>query len=115
MNIFKRSKPSVTRPRSEVVKTSYSSNHVDLPSDFLVAIPADAEPITVKRVDFASSPLPEYTPYYATVLENVLSASECADLLKLAEQSSPTGWAPALLNVGSGYELLATDVRHCDR
>jgi hypothetical protein len=98
------------------MRTSYTSNQVQIPSDFLKVVPTDAKPITVERVDFAASTLPEYAPYYATVLENVLSASECEELLRLAVLSSPTGgWAPALLNVGIGYEILETNVRHCDR
>jgi hypothetical protein len=102
-----------TRPR--VIRTSYSSNPVEIPSDFL-RVRTDVEPIQVERVNFAISTLPEYAPYYATVLDNVLSASECAELLRLAVLSSPTGgWAPALLNVGVGVEILETDVRHCDR
>lgn len=102
--------------RNEVVKTSYSSNPVQIPPDFLKVIRTDAEPITVERVDFATSTLPEYAPYYATVLDNVLSPSECAELLQFAVLSSPTGdWAPALVNAGIGYEIMRTDVRHCDR
>jgi hypothetical protein len=101
---------------NQIVKTSYSSNPVQIPPDFLKVIPTDAEPITVERVNFATSTLPEYAPYYATVLDNVLSPSECAELLQLAVLSSPTGdWAPALVNAGIGYEIMRTDVRHCDR
>lgn len=103
-------------PRPQVTKTTYESNTVPIPASFLTTTPSDAHPITVSRIDFANTTLPEYTPYYATVLDNVLSATECADLLRLAEKSSPTGeWQPALLNAGAGYEVLMTDVRHCDR
>ena len=102
------------RPR--IMQTSYSSNPVQIPANFLKTISTDAEPITIQRVNFATSSLPEYAPYYATVLDNVLSASECTELLRLAVLSSPTGdWAPALLNVGVGFEILETEVRHCDR
>jgi len=98
-----------------IMKTSYSSNPVQIPSNFLKAHTA-AESIQVERVDFATSTLPEYASCYATVLDNVLSAAECAELLRLAVLSSPTGsWAPALLNVGVGVEMLETEVRHCDR
>lgn len=99
-----------------VVKTSYTSEPVEIPSEFLKATPPDARPITAERVDFAASAVPEYAPYYATVLDNVLSPSECVELHRLAELSSPTGdWAPAMVNAGAGYEILATDVRRCDR
>jgi len=102
--------------RSRIMQTSYTSNPVQIPPNFLKEIPKDTNPITIERVNFAESALPEYAPYYATVLDNVLSASECAELLRLAALSSPTGdWAPALLNVGVGVEILETEVRHCDR
>lgn len=100
----------------QIVKTNYTSKPVDIPADFLKATPLDAVPITVERIDFAASSLPEYAPYYATVLDNVLSASECAQLLRLAEQSSPTGkWGKAMLNAGIGREILAPEVRLCER
>ncbi|KAF7973625.1 hypothetical protein HWV62_14810 [Athelia sp. TMB] len=100
----------------QIVKTTYTSKEVAIPHDFLTTTRSDAEPTTVQRIDFKSSPIPEYDGCYATVLENVLSPSECAQLLRLAEASSPTGgWAPALLNVGPGYEMLAKDVRFHDR
>ncbi|KAF7976130.1 hypothetical protein HWV62_7421 [Athelia sp. TMB] len=121
-SFFKRSKQGTNRngivPRTPpaVVKTSYTSNEVAIPDDFLICAPSDAAPITAHRIDFAESPLPEYQAYYATILENVLSPSECAQLLRLAEASSPTGgWSPAMLNVGAGYEVLAADVRFHDR
>lgn len=90
---------------------------MDLPADFLQASPgAGALPITVQRVDFSATALPEYKNCYATVLDNVLSAEECAALLGMAEASAPTGgWAPALVNAGSGYEVMVTDYRKCDR
>jgi hypothetical protein len=102
--------------RNRSVKTSYSSNPIQIPRDFLKVIRTDAEPIMVNRVNFATTTLPEYAPYYATVLDNVLSPSECAELLHLALLSSPTGdWAPALVNSGAGYEIMKPNVRRCDR
>jgi hypothetical protein len=98
------------------MKTSYTCKPVEFPPDFLKITPPDAQPIVVERVNFAASAVPEYAPYYATVLDNVLSASECAELLRLAMLSAPSGdWEPAMVNAGAGYEILATDVRHCDR
>ena len=97
-------------------KTSYTSKAVEIPPEFLRIQPADIQPITVQRVKFAETPLPEYERCYATVIDNVLSASECDQLLRLAEMSSPTGgWAPAMVNAGMGYEVLVTEIRHCDR
>lgn len=106
----KRTKPST------IEQTSYTSNPVDVSKKFLRFQPHDAHPITVQRIDFAESPLPEYEPYYATVLDNVLSASECQQMLAYAEASSTTGgWAPAKLNAGNGFEYISTDIRHSDR
>jgi hypothetical protein len=103
-------------PTMRVIETNYTSKPVDIATDFLKATPPDALPITVERIDFSASPLPEYAPYYAAVLDNVLSASECAQLLRLAEQSSPTGqWDNAMLNMGPGREILAPEVRLCGR
>ncbi|KAI1370496.1 hypothetical protein F4677DRAFT_350626 [Hypoxylon crocopeplum] len=106
------------------VKTSYASKDVAIPDDFLRSEPADAEPITFKQIDFAASPLPEYKGLYAVVLDHVLSASECATLVQLAEASvvdenrnghDGTAWAPALVNVGGGFEVAAPDYRNSDR
>jgi hypothetical protein len=100
----------------QTVETKYTSKAVDIPTDFLLVTPPDAAPITVERVNFSASPLPEYSPYYASVLDNVLSKSECAELLLLAEQSSPTGkWEPAMVNAGIGREVFAPEVRLCER
>ncbi|XXH04217.1 hypothetical protein Hte_010631 [Hypoxylon texense] len=115
------------------VKTSYLSNDVNIPDDFLTSEPPDAEPITFKQIDFENTVLQEYKGLYAVVLDNVLSPSECAQLLQLAEASVPDGkrnhgedgsgstsgsasaWAPALVNVGGGYEVHTPDYRNSDR
>lgn len=100
----------------QIIETNYTSKPVEIPANFLTTTPPDAKAITVERVDFSASPLPEYSPYYAAVLDNVLSKSECAELLLLAEQSSPTGkWEPAMVNAGIGKEVYAPEVRLCER
>jgi hypothetical protein len=112
------SRPNVHRNIAgmQIVETHYTSKAVDIPADFLLATPPDAVPITVERINFSTSPLPEYSAYYATVLDNVLSQSECAKLLLLAEQSSDTGkWEPAMVNAGIGKEAYAPEVRLCER
>jgi len=99
-----------------IVQTNYTSKPVDIPADFLKATPPDATPITVEKIDFSTSPLPEYAPCYATVLDNVLSTSECTELLRLAVESSPQGkWEQAMVNVGIGREILAPEFRLCER
>jgi hypothetical protein len=59
------------------------------------------------------------------VLDNVLSQEECDQLIRLAELSAGghrgnddvenNGWKPAMVNVGSNYEVLAPDYRNSDR
>jgi len=116
------------------ILTSYESNDVAIPADFLTTQPADAKPVTIKPIDWESSPLPHNSGRYAVVLDNVLSPSECDKLLQLAEASVPPSakelrgsgsgaagttsarpWRPALVNVGHGYEALYKDYRNSDR
>lgn len=106
------------------VKVSYTSKDVDIPDDFLKSQPPDAEPITFKQIDFEKTVLPEYKGLYAVVLDHVLSPSECAKLLELAEASvadenrnkeNGSPWAPALVNVGGGYEAAMLEYRNSDR
>ncbi len=108
---------------SAPVKTSYPSRAVPIPTDFLTTTPSDAQPVTVAPIDWSKTVLPEFGACYAVVLDNVLSPSECAELLRLAEASVPAGqrgpdgsaWQPAMVNVGGGFEMLAADYRNSDR
>jgi hypothetical protein len=115
-NFFFNARPKRTNPRQDRPQVAnYTSKPVDIPPDFLKTTTAHAEAITVQRIDFSTSPLPEYAPYYATVLDNVLSTAECTQLLRLATESSTTGnWGQAMLNVGVG-EVLAPEIRLCER
>ncbi|GAP83015.1 putative oxidoreductase domain-containing protein [Rosellinia necatrix] len=104
------------------VKTIYRSNDVAIPDGFLKSDPADARPITHTAIDFKSSVLPEYEGCYAVVLDHVLSPTECAQLIKLAEDSvveedreEGSPWRPALVNVGGGYEVEIPHYRKSDR
>ncbi|KAI1925518.1 hypothetical protein LOZ58_006001 [Ophidiomyces ophidiicola] len=105
--------------RLHAIKTSYRSKSIHIPARFLTTTPPDAKPITFNHIDFATSPLHEYKDHYAVVLDNVLSPSECDELLSLAEQSveepGDDPWKPALVNVGAGHEVLHTDYRNSDR
>ena len=105
------------------VLTKYDFAEVPIPDDFLTVAPPDAAPITVKHVDWLPA-LPENEGGYAAVLDNVLSASECDTLLRLAEASVPDAdrgrsgqrfWKPALVNIGGGYEILESSYRNSDR
>ena len=102
------------------VQTSYTSQEVEIPPSFLKDSADDCQAITSSRIGFDKTPLPEYSGYYAIVLENVLSPSECNTLLKLVEESAiPDGqvrkWRPAMVNMGGNYEMMATDYRSSDR
>ncbi|KAG8832053.1 hypothetical protein FRC17_002116 [Serendipita sp. 399] len=115
------------------MQTSYTSEDVDVNPDFLLATPHDAKPILTYPIVFKDSLLPEYDGYYAVVLDNVLSPSECAQLIKYAEMSSgmtdaqevngdaisderkKKGWIPALVNLGDGKEARLTYYRDSDR
>ena len=103
------------------VRTTYKSQPVDIPADFLTTYPADAEPMTVKVIDWTKTPLPQYEGLHAVVMDCVLSPSECETLLRLGEASVadvPKGddpWQPALVNVGDGFEVLAPEYRKGDR
>lgn len=111
------SSPRPSRP----VRTSYTSNVVEIPEKFLKRPAADSwEPIKIQKIDFAAAGLPAYAASSAWILENVLSPSECQELLKLAEASAQPGedgdkWRPAMLNMGGNYEMMAADYRNSDR
>ncbi|KII91641.1 hypothetical protein PLICRDRAFT_105243 [Plicaturopsis crispa FD-325 SS-3] len=107
---------------AQFVSTQYTSKPVNIPNSFLTTTPSDAQPITIAPIDFSQT-LPGYAGSYAVVLENVLSASECATLLTLAEDSvirddtseRAALWKPAMVNVGVGQEMMATHYRNSDR
>jgi hypothetical protein len=119
--------PKHNRP----IQTNYISAPVPLPPSFLssTTLPPDARPITATPIPWPSTPLPEYAGLYAVVLDHVLSPSECAALLALAEASVPAPgepgselrrgpddpWGPALVNVGRGFEVLEQGYRNGDR
>jgi 2OG-Fe(II) oxygenase superfamily len=69
-----------------------------------------AEPI-----DFKAVGLPEYEGKFAVLIHDLLSVSECEELLKAAESTNDGKWEPALVNIGYGRQALLTDVRSCDR
>lgn len=135
--------PKHNIPEGRLVKVEYSSKDLAIPKSFLPEVPtaSDAQPMTMTPVDWKTTPLPEYDGRYAVVLDNVLSRSECDELIKLAEASvdvvrigenDPKGgggegsqqeggfdgndpWRPAMINAGGGYEVLDTTYRHSDR
>ena len=71
--------------------------------------------IAVQRIDFTKTTLPELNGLYAAVLDNVLSAPECAQFVEAAEATSNGLWEQALVNVGMGQQVLMKVVRDCRR
>lgn len=60
-------------------------------------------PETTKQpIDFQKTELPEYENYYACILDGVLTADECASLIKGAEAHTDGRWQVAMVNVGNG-------------
>ncbi|KAK7751886.1 hypothetical protein SLS62_006187 [Diatrype stigma] len=112
------------------VKTTYESKEVAIPEGYLTSDPPDAAPLKYSKIDFEKTALPQYKGAYAFVVDNALSPSECATLIRLAEASVPdenrrgggggnsdsdSAWNPALVNVGGGYEVLVPEYRNSDR
>ncbi len=114
-----------TRKTPVPIQPDYTCNPVAIPPTFLTTRAPDSLPITTTPIDFSTSPLPEYAGLYAVVLDHVLSPSECATLLELAEASVPETskmrgedggpWGPAMVNVGGGYEVLEQGYRNGER
>ncbi|KAK4033957.1 hypothetical protein C8A01DRAFT_19168 [Parachaetomium inaequale] len=104
--------PPLKLNKNPPIKTNYTSLPVPLPPTFLTSLPSDARPITTTPINWAKTPLPEYAGLYAVVLDHVLSPSECATLLALAEASP---WGLALVNVGGGFEVLQEGYRNGER
>jgi hypothetical protein len=71
-----------------ILATSYTSKPVNISPKFLTTTPYDARPILTYPIDFSKTTLPEYEGAYAVVLDNVLSPSECKQLIAYAEQSA---------------------------
>ena len=74
-----------------------------------------APEIRFTRIEFADSPLKEYANLWAVILDNVLTAEECEELIHHAETRSGGAWERAMVNVGLGRQKLAPESRNCDR
>lgn len=113
-------------PEGKAIQVEYISNDIPIPNDFLSATSPlfDPKPITIAPIDWTKTALPEYNGRYAVVLDNVISPSECQELIKLAESSVDMSrvaegvqnpWRPAMVAAGSGYEVLDSKYRNSDR
>jgi len=69
----------------------------------------------VSKIDFERTALPEYAGMYATVIDNVLTATECNELLELAEAQTNGVWERAMVNIGGGRQAMYEDTRKCGR
>ena len=54
----------------------------------------------------------DYSDYFAIVIRNVLTPKECQALI---DRSTSQGYETALLNIGGGRQVKATDRRKSDR
>jgi len=92
---------------------SSSSVIVSLPPNFLSH---SENNITVTRIDFSQTPTPKYASLYACILDNALSADECAQLVAYASSTCGGQWEQAKINRGSGKDAeLNTERRKCER
>jgi hypothetical protein len=64
-------------------------------------------------IDFSKTQLPEYSGLFALLIYNLLTPTECNELLDAAQSTSK--WEQALVNVGGGRQVLITEARKCDR
>ena len=83
-----------------------------LPKDYLSG-PYPA--IRKEIINFKQTNVPEYAGLYACILDNVLTASECSQLIKAAEARTNGKWEQAMINVGGNQQRIMTDVRTCGR
>lgn len=115
-------------PEGTTIQMTYASRAVSLPPGFLSPDhpPPDAKPVTIRPIDWAATALPANAGRFAAVLDDVLSPSECAELLALAESSVDVAgmqyaradrdpWLPAMINAGGGWEVLDSKYRNSDR
>ncbi|KAJ5201640.1 uncharacterized protein N7498_006303 [Penicillium cinerascens] len=87
-----------------------------IPEDFLRGAAPTA---TVRRIDFATTtpPIAAFKNNFAAVIDNFMSASECTELLRLAEESTPDSskWERAMINAGNGKQIMSVDTRKSGR
>lgn len=71
--------------------------------------------IVKQKIDFLKTPLPFYEGMYAVILDNVLSAEECAALIKAAEDLNEGVWEQAMVNMGGDMQMLDINYRKSGR
>ena len=112
----KNSHPIINPPGSVPSITYGASSGMDppyhLPDDFL-SLPS---PIIQKQIiDFKKTDLPDYDGYFACILDNVLSADECAELIRAVKAQTNGEWEQATIKVGFGMQEVDPESRLCGR
>ncbi|OQE39302.1 hypothetical protein PENCOP_c007G05082 [Penicillium coprophilum] len=95
-----------------------------IPEGFLQSPATNA---TLHKLDFehTTPPIPSYKGHFAAIVDNILTESECKELLRLAEQSTRTqlpdstlsapAWKHAMINAGGGRQVMSVDSRKSGR
>lgn len=87
-----------------------------IPEDFLRGPAPNAK---VRQIDFATTtpPIPAFKNNFAAVIDTFMSASECTELLRLAEKSTTDSskWERAMINAGNGKQIMSVDTRKSGR
>ncbi|KAJ5895394.1 Prolyl 4-hydroxylase alpha subunit [Penicillium taxi] len=89
----------------------------NIPEDFLRGPPQNAK---VHKIDFTQTtpPIPAFKGQFAVVIDNFMTEAESASLLKLAQTTTSqneTQWERAMVNAGSGKEVMSVDTRKSGR
>lgn len=71
--------------------------------------------INKQVINFKESNLLEYEGYYACILDNVLSADECSDLVRAVKAQTTGEWQQATINAGYSGQRIDTESRLCGR
>ncbi|CAG8066030.1 unnamed protein product [Penicillium olsonii] len=96
----------------------------NIPADFLRG---PAPHATLHKLDFEQTtpPIPAFKNHFAAVVEDLLTESECKELLRLGEDStrtelpdstlSPPKWERATINAGNNRQIMSVDSRKSGR
>ncbi|KAJ5142952.1 Prolyl 4-hydroxylase alpha subunit [Penicillium bovifimosum] len=82
---------------------------------------------TLHKLDFTQTnpPIPKFKDNFAAIVNNLLTETECKELLRVAEDStrtvlpnstlSPPTWERAMINAGGGKQIMSVDSRKSGR
>lgn len=68
-----------------------------------------------EMIDFEQAGIQEYKDRFAMLIHDLLSSTECEELLEAALGSSGCQWEEAMVNVGLGMQKRMKEVRDCGR